>query len=595
MSPVKRSSLVLSWLAIAAVAFVITWLWIASTREAGPVGPAQLPATSSNAPGAPPDSAPAPARSPVKAPRTAPAVNVASTSTRSLVHGLVRSRSGDPVPGARVFHLDRDGKILTATTSGEDGRFRLESPRVPKGRLVARAAGYGPGFADDTRTDSTGGATEATEIEIVLGQEGFVEGRVVLVDGSPPGIPLEVVAWRADSDRLPSADLCDAVRSYHPTILHTETRTDGTFRIGGFESGALVLVSGGGKGYTQTKPNGVPDPVEAIAGGAPITVHVAPLYALRVELRDEDGGSLRSAPQLFSYPFPTVSRPKGALLTEKSLPGAWLNPGVAFEDPPTGRSDRLYLIYAGTHDSPALAETDVTASAPGYEPWVGTVPVRRVPEGLTPQIVRLKRTTAAFGRLRLRFTFPRAADGTSLWQPGDRTPLPFGIVKLRPARDDGPAIPPFEATLAHSPDPSLDLNGVPAGTYSVWVKMDAFGDGPVERVVVPAGGDATATVSTGDWGAVEATVVRKRNGAEEPYAGLVVLSLVTAGPKPVGGMQAFDEAPYRFLGVQPGVYRVMAIRQAYVSEESTVDVRAGEIARVRLRIDEDGAGAASGR
>lgn len=528
------------------------------------------------------------ARSPVEA---APAASPPQRPVvASRLQGRVVNPAGAPVPGASVDHVAREGDVLAHTECDEEGRFTLESEPRAQARFVGRSQGFGPGTAPDLRGLAEG---PSGPIVLTLTHEARIRGAVTLPSGSPPSVPVLVLAWRDAEPTRPRATLEKPIRdASHPLFRCVKTDRDGRFEFDGLEAGAQYQLSAGGEGYAQCMPEGqfLVRPVEAIAGGGPVKLLVAPLFALRVDLGDPDSGPLRSAPQLFSYPFPSINVPKEIFVTDKSLPGAWLNPGVDFHDPPTGNAHRFYMICTAEKEVDRIGPVTLTGSAPGYEPFKVEVWATRVPGGLEPKRVTLQRKTEAWGRLRIRVLTPVGLDGKPMWTSMVNAPLPFGRIKLRPVANTPLPPPPFEAAVPHQERPEIVLDGVPAGSYRVNLWTPLPGDGPETLVSIPVGGEAQVTLDSTDWGVVEASIDRKVGGLEREFTGQVLIELETNEARPISASTVFESPPYCVLGVPPGRYKVYAARERFVSERVEVEVRSGLVSKVKLRIDEDAAG-----
>jgi protocatechuate 3,4-dioxygenase beta subunit len=140
----------------------------------------------------------APCVVPVGAPPTeAASLEVRLRRGTVVVHGVVRTRDGKPVPGAWVsLGLgDPRGEWSTLdTTSDAEGRYRL--PPAPPGHALLMAGAYmlhlmdmgrGPEFEAPLHSDRRIVLPERGEVErdLVLVPDSAIEGRMVLADGRP--------------------------------------------------------------------------------------------------------------------------------------------------------------------------------------------------------------------------------------------------------------------------------------------------------------------------------------------------------------------------------------------------------------------------
>jgi RNA polymerase sigma-70 factor (ECF subfamily) len=174
------------------------------------------------------------------------------------VAGTVRDGSGRPIPGARV----RAGDDGAAGITSADGRYALEG--LPPGRhtLAAEAAGLAPARAPVVidRADVDG-------VDLVLGAEARVEGRVLGRDGQPlPGASVTALVVTPDA-------LADSVSS----AAVGRSDSEGRFSLGGLGAGELRV-----EAQHPEAGRGVAGPVALPAGGRQ-----------QVEIRMGRGGLVR--------------------------------------------------------------------------------------------------------------------------------------------------------------------------------------------------------------------------------------------------------------------------------------------------------------
>jgi RNA polymerase sigma factor (sigma-70 family) len=147
------------------------------------------------------------------------ATNVVIELSRGLaIAGRVVDAVGKPVPGARV-RLDEDA---ASSLSGSDGRYRLEGVSPGHHTVTGEATNHSP-----ARATVALDRADAEAVDLTLGLESTIDGRVLGRDGAPVArASVTALVVRADA-------LSEVVTS--AAVARTDDR--GRFHLGGLGSG----------------------------------------------------------------------------------------------------------------------------------------------------------------------------------------------------------------------------------------------------------------------------------------------------------------------------------------------------------------------
>jgi RNA polymerase sigma factor (sigma-70 family) len=190
----------------------------------------------------------------------------ASREAEIVVTGKVVGFDGNPVPGAKLSLLAKDGPGKELGVSGADGRFSVSFPKgASAGYLVARAEGFGFDFREVDRLKDAG----ARDVEFRLVKDHAIRGRVLDTQGKPvPGVRVRVKAIRVYADdsldsflqvwgkRQPHDGLPGAVRYYGSETGQLPPATsdaEGRFTFRGLGRERLVVLSVDGPGIADAE------------------------------------------------------------------------------------------------------------------------------------------------------------------------------------------------------------------------------------------------------------------------------------------------------------------------------------------------------
>jgi RNA polymerase sigma factor (sigma-70 family) len=157
--------------------------------------------------------------------------NIAVTLTAgAVVIGTVTTRTLQPVAGAVVTATVRERaresvpeRPWAQARTQADGRFRLEG--LAGGELVL-FAGHGEGHGTARAVTLEPG--HATEVNVTLGLEASVSGKVAMDDGAPAAGVSVAAGWRSSAG---------------PNIRYTRTSGDGSYRLPGVQPGDVTVVA----------------------------------------------------------------------------------------------------------------------------------------------------------------------------------------------------------------------------------------------------------------------------------------------------------------------------------------------------------------
>lgn len=207
--------------------------------RSSPIPPAEALATLA--------AAPTPSKAAARASADARDPDEPPSATR--VEGVVRTRDGQPVPGAEVrLEAARPGStpIVRSARTREDGGFRMNDPPFGPARAFVRGGGWisvGLPDAESLREyDPLRIVVErgvASRIDLVVVPAARAMGRVTGPDGAPvAGAVVDALVDRTRSGGAlgPLLDTFDTAP--HSPVATTATESDGTFTVDGLVGGA---------------------------------------------------------------------------------------------------------------------------------------------------------------------------------------------------------------------------------------------------------------------------------------------------------------------------------------------------------------------
>ncbi len=163
--------------------------------------------------------------------------------------GRVLDADGGLVAGASVLGFGEDGStIVLRTTTGQDGSYALEAPRVDEVWLTAHHFGHGVGRLFEP-VELTGAHGEAPDIYLKRGE--LLGGQVRLPNGDP-AVGVRLRAHPADSASLPGSGSTFGIHPPQRALeldglpcAWAESDEQGKFAFRGLSIGAYSIEPGG--------------------------------------------------------------------------------------------------------------------------------------------------------------------------------------------------------------------------------------------------------------------------------------------------------------------------------------------------------------
>ncbi|HVG59375.1 MAG TPA: carboxypeptidase regulatory-like domain-containing protein [Hyalangium sp.] len=130
---------------------------------------------------------------------------VAELLSNGRIEGTVVDSAKKPIAGVQIIPQRRWGPLegATATVSDATGSFSLED--LPPGEIYVAARR--PGSDERTRVPVKVEAGKTAKVQVLLSDEGVLEGTVRLADGRVPSKPVSIWALRSGASRSESIEL----------------------------------------------------------------------------------------------------------------------------------------------------------------------------------------------------------------------------------------------------------------------------------------------------------------------------------------------------------------------------------------------------
>jgi protocatechuate 3,4-dioxygenase beta subunit len=451
--------------------------------------------------------------------------------------GRVRDEQGKPVDGALVRWVplgeDTDPwsikwrlKSAVPTVADAKGEFRIAN--VETGKLAVEASS--PRHLPWSTTEIVAEEAKTSEIDATLKLGAVIAGRVVTFDGRPKaGAVVE----------------CDPVEDDTVEVMMID---DGTGRATTDSSGAFRIEGLAPSKYrlAASAPGAAPSEAQTVdAGGPAVTLTLAEAFSISGVVRAKGGGDVADV---------TVT-----LVERKSVPDP--NGGVAHERTRQVASTRTSAAGEFELRDVAGGAYDVVVSVgwgPPPRPNVVQTTVKDVQAGKQGLVVEVESGLTIFGTVFGEDGEP-AVDG---WAYGS------GVDGERSLRTDWVQIAGGR----------LELTGLVPGAYRITVYCDGG-----RREIVAEAGAKNVRVDFGGTVRIRARVLQA-DGA--PAAGVVVEA---RGDQGGGQSQTDADGRCEIKGLPDGVYEIDAGLHkdgvAYTASRSDVDVRAGAVADVELRLE----------
>ena len=472
------------------------------------------------------------------------------------------ARSTAPVPGAAIsFTLEAGSLPLGVTDEAGDLVARLPVVYGGEGWILAEAESHASKQVLLSQPNPA-------SVRIHLERSGPIRGIVTGAGGGTVGAGFLVVAWPATQPLRRASDV-RAIERRRRSGGFARTGPDGTFVIEGLAEGVLHGLYAGRRGILNVErasaTPGTPD-----AEDVEIVVH--PLVGVIVAPRPPAGAQP-----------PDIESLASGLGLYLSVPGHVLEPLFLEE----GRTARLaiadvpldglelpmsgdYLYLCAWKDADEPPSVQYTLRIPGYVEQTGMAPMRPVVEGAHVHEIALAPDGRGKGTLRVEFLGITEA----LRSVPERASLELVIQST--SRPEGFRVDVDDLALGRAVD-------LPPDRYLVSLRANrAAQDFVLEEVKADVidGEVASVRFDVSDLGSFR---LRVWTTAGEEVTGRIKLrtGILEEGGEPARmAMLSFPNAPYRVVGVPPGLYQARiswpadsgALQDA---EASIVEVRAG--------------------
>lgn len=293
-------------------------------------------------------------------------------------------------------------------------------------------------------------------------------GRVISLDGAMDLGAVRVALW---AERISPDCQQFAVAGPRSIVLRVVRATsDGNFAVEGLDPGTRYNLRAGGGGRASLW---LPEPVTP--GGDPVTLELARVKALRVELVSTDGAPPRTPPELLDDGLvlggSEVSRVGGALEPWEQelvgIPGIGCAPDVS----PHGR----LVVFSSPPQHPTVGPVSCYALLPGYQEESPTYWAQTVTDRVPIEKLILRPSTPRWGAIEFEFAGLSEAVRDRIAEDE-----PFGELHLR-----------FEGFGAHvvqliGPAAILRFDGLPVG-QGLWCfeSYDGYCRRPIEGGLAP--------------------------------------------------------------------------------------------------------------
>ena len=485
-------------------------------------------------------------------PAVPPAGHGTSEGPASALQFLVLGESGAPVEGVELFASSR---------TSESGAVESLLGRTPaSGELVAAppfqeactVSARSPGHV---RTSVSLAYPFPPQTEIHLRRGGVIHGRVQDLYGNPVTEDAWVLVWpvgyRPGSTQLVSA-LADPPAGPTSGLDVSAVDPTGRFRIAGLDpGGGYTLVAGGGGRATREPLRGLrPD-------GEPLLVTLASVSLARLDLRDVNGGPLRTSPDLWGLPEVSWTWRRG---TEDLLGSADVRSVLAGLGTEVYAGDEPHLwslAFVTSFPEGVVGPIQFRATVPGYSAAEREIFATPMARGGNHVAVLLESRAVEWGALTVELT--------GAPQPGPRSGrvTPWAARLLLTSMSDGSrSFLPIHDLGART----LRFEGIPCDDYELQLET-ASGffahpgpDGEPVRVSI-RGPAAAVEIDLSELGSV-ALRVADESGSE--YGGEVVVALTSEAD----GSSCFLQLagpPYVVQALPEGSYRV-ALYSPYAAE-----------------------------
>ena len=484
-------------------------------------------------------------------------------STDRTLAVVVTDAFGDAIVGARVWlQAERDGDPAEVGATGDEG---VVTAPLSSDTEIAYAVTHAE-FARAVGTVRPHAAR--TEVRVLLGTGAFVLGRVERLDGSAPSETVTVVAWERGTPP-PESSTGGVATAYSRRAV---AAADGSFRVGPFPAGAAIALAAVAPGYVSIAPE-----PSAEAGGARVTVAVAPLYAVVAFLSWEGAG-----PPLASFPTPTLQGASEAGLrpvAEARLVAQHVAPVLSRQETSAQDSGRsVRWLFCGENEAVSVGPLELRAWFPGYRPVRAAVRAHRlVGDAIHVHRVELEALDdVRAGSVRVRLERPGGVADVEAQDAG--ASLHVATVRLERRTGDGERGGWIEAYLHVPPGAVEQIDGVPEGDYDVGLSVPGPRDdwSITPEVVTVTGGEVSEVIVQGPATCGSLLIASPRIAFGSRSARL---SLFTRSPDRPGERvdhRVFRGPPFLFPMLAPGIYRVEGYLGGRRHTATRVRVTAGE-------------------
>ena len=437
--------------------------------------------------------------------------------------------NGRSLAGVRLDARLVDGVHALGETD-ENGHALVPFPRDGWGELLATRSGYAP-----ARHNPHWSHRREVTMTLVGGET--LEGRVVLLDGTPVESGVHVVAFPMERER-PMYLQPSEWMFQDPQARSAETDAEGIYRLGDLDPAEHYTLFAGGKGYVLDGPV-----VDVHAGDEVPDLVVRPGYGALVQLRDPDG----SSPEMDRYVGAGVGMSARFLNGEarfvKNNSMSSLLAGYPHDSSSLQPWDNLFV--AMTDEPVAHVVLDFAMHPPGYAPVEMQITLQPLTEGMHVVDVLLTPLASERGTIIVERDPDLYVEEDTRWQP-------FAILSIR--GDEGKL---WSYPLHGADEVRHSVENVPFGRYQASVVLrPSFYNVPDrgEELWIEVGPDPVVI----PWGKPElgrlsfVPAEDQVSGRSAPFEVWLVAGEGMEGGR--GQSFSFRHPPYSVPFLTPGIY-----------------------------------------
>ncbi len=304
---------------------------------------------------------------------------------------VIDSQDGKSV-GVADMWVRADSRVIPIGKTDPCGEYTVKSWPVSASELIVSAATYARSvFLVPTPLPPV--------YELRLQPGLALAGRVQLIDGSPPGVQLRVVAWRVGI----GDDTTTALRALDgdPGVLAAMTAEDGSFHIDGALADSTYRIAACGHGYIARPEKGSTAGNRTVhAGDNDIRLLVCRAYAAELMVVEKlTGRPVRCSRQLFGITEHTrVSDTEVRMIAASSIEDILAGLYLPREDYYPGHQ---FFVFVTDRLKPKIGPITYDASVPGYKKLSLSYQLTPLSGGVVPVRAEIEQTGNGFGSVQV--------------------------------------------------------------------------------------------------------------------------------------------------------------------------------------------------